>query len=64
MLVVAATTTARRRIALHDASFRAALPSSALDCRRWIRDPARSPARGIVFLEVRESRRMGGAPQR
>jgi transcriptional regulator with XRE-family HTH domain len=55
LLVVAATTTARRRIARHEASFRTALPSSAAECRRWVRAPEGTPARGIVFLEVPHS---------
>jgi hypothetical protein len=56
LLVVAATTTARRRIARHDASFRTALPSTAIECRRWVMAPTGRPARGIVFLEVPDSR--------
>lgn len=64
VLVVAATTTARRRIARHDVSFRASLGTSALDCRRWIRAPSGRPARGIVFLELADSRRVSGSETR
>lgn len=64
ILVVAATTTARRRVARHDASFRAALPSAALECRRWIRAPGGRPTRGILFLEVPDSRRASGLETR
>jgi transcriptional regulator with XRE-family HTH domain len=55
MLVVADTTTARRRIAQHDATFRASLPSTTAQCRRWVDSPAGAPARGIVFLAQPDS---------
>ena len=60
VLVVAATTTARRRIARHDASFRAVLPCPAMECRRWIGTPAGRPARGIVFLSPPDSHGASG----
>ena len=64
LLVVAATTTARRRIAEHDATVRTALPSSALECRRWIGAPSGRPVRGIRFLGVPDSRRVSGPEAR
>jgi transcriptional regulator with XRE-family HTH domain len=50
LLVVTEGTTSRRRIAQHASVFRAALPSSTRDCRRWVRDPVGSAPRGIVFV--------------
>jgi len=64
ILVVASTTTSRRRIALHDAAFRASLPSTAAECRRWVASPSGRPARGIVFLEAPDSRDMNAVQRR
>lgn len=61
ILVIAATTTARRRIARHEATFRASLPSTAAECRRWVATPTGRAARGIVFLESPNSRDVNGA---
>jgi hypothetical protein len=55
VLVVASTTTARRRIARHGATFRTALPSTSAECRRWVASPSGRPARGIVFLQSADS---------
>lgn len=55
ILVVASTTSARRRIAANDTVFRASLPASGVQCRRWLRAPGGPAPRGIVFLEVPDS---------
>ena len=52
ILVVAEGTTSRRRIAEHDAVFRAALPTPSADGRRWIRSPTGPPPRGIIFIRL------------
>ena len=64
ILVVAATTTSRRRIARHDATFRASLPSRAAECRRWVAAPAGRPARGILFLDVPNSHQASSSRRR
>jgi hypothetical protein len=56
ILVVSSTTTSRRRIAQHEATFGASLPSTAAECRRWVGSPTGQPARGILFLESPDSR--------
>jgi transcriptional regulator with XRE-family HTH domain len=54
LLVIAASATARRRIAAHERTFAARLPDRARSIRRFIQDPAGSrPVRGIWFLSVR-----------
>lgn len=58
LLVITATTTNRRRIAANADVFRASLPASSLECRRWVRTPRGRPPRGIVFLEVPDSHRV------
>ena len=52
ILVIAEGTTSRRRIAEHEAVFRASLPTPSAACRRWIRSPSGRPPRGIVFLRL------------
>jgi transcriptional regulator with XRE-family HTH domain len=61
ILVVASTTTARRRIARHEAAFRASLPNTTAECRRWVASPSGPPARGILFLEAPDSPDMNAA---
>lgn len=48
-LVVPDTTTTRRRIELHSATFGAALPSRTIALRRWAADPTGAVA-GILFV--------------
>jgi transcriptional regulator with XRE-family HTH domain len=55
ILVVAGTTTSRRRIARHGGTFRASLASPSAQCRRWVTMPSAAPPRGIVFLELADS---------
>jgi transcriptional regulator with XRE-family HTH domain len=57
LLVIADTTTSRRRIGLHGATFRASLPTSAAACRRWVASPVGRPERGIVFVALPHSHR-------
>ena len=49
LLVVPEGTTARRRIAALDLSFRAAYPVRAVAVRRWLRAPS-GPMSGLLFL--------------
>lgn len=49
ILVVEDGRTNRRRLALHEATFRAALPAGTREVRAWLRDP-RGPMRGVMFL--------------
>ena len=54
ILIVAASATARRRIARHAATFDARLPDRAWAVRRFITGPGQGPAvRGVWFLSVR-----------
>ncbi len=57
-LVVPGDKTARRRIARHEATFRAALPGRTVEMRRWCSDPS-GPVAGIVFVSpsTQETRR-------
>jgi hypothetical protein len=64
ILIIAATTTSRRRIARHEATFRASLPSNSAECRRWVASPTGRPARGILFLEAPDSRDVSTAKRR
>lgn len=64
ILVVAATTTARRRIARHGDTFRTSLPSTSAECRRWVASPSEGRARGIVFLELADSHHASTARRR
>jgi DNA-binding Xre family transcriptional regulator/Holliday junction resolvase-like predicted endonuclease len=53
LLVVAASATSRRRVAEHEATFRARLPDRSRAARRFIAQPgAMAPVRGIWFLSV------------
>ena len=61
ILFVAATTTSRRRIGRHEATFRASLPNTSAECRRWATSPLGRPARGILFLETPDSRAVNNA---
>ena len=49
-LVVPDTTTTRRRIELHSATFGAALPSRTIALRRWAADPTGAVAGVILYL--------------
>lgn len=49
LLVLPDDQTARRRVARHDAIFRAALPARTVDVRRWIRHPEGTRP-GVLFL--------------
>ena len=57
-LVVPGDKTSRRRIARHEATFRAALPGRTVEMRRWCSDPS-GPVAGIVFVSpsTQETRR-------
>ncbi len=57
-LVVPGDKTSRRRIARHEATFRAALPGRTVEMRRWSSDPS-GPVAGIVFVSpsTQETRR-------
>jgi transcriptional regulator with XRE-family HTH domain len=53
ILVIASTATARRRIAMHAATFGARFPDRAVAIRRFIWNPAAyPPVRGVWFLSV------------
>lgn len=56
LLVVEDTTTARRRVTVGGALFRAAFPSRAVEVRRWLRAPAVSLS-GLMFLPPTNRRR-------
>ena len=49
LLVLPEDRTARRRVAQHEATFRAALPMRTVAVRRWLRHPDKAIA-GILFL--------------
>ena len=51
LLVVAESSTARRRVASLDALFRTAFPDRALAVREWLRSP-RGVMSGLVFLSI------------
>lgn len=50
ILVVEASSTNRRRISEHDATFSAAFPVRGKDVAAWIRDPGERPISGLLFL--------------
>ena len=51
VLVVPDGTSARRRIARHEAAFRGALPTGSRAVRAWIKRPAMPAVAGILFLK-------------
>ncbi len=50
LLVLPANRTARRRVALHGETFRAAYPVRSLEVRHWLADPRRSGFAGLLFV--------------
>jgi transcriptional regulator with XRE-family HTH domain len=60
VLVLPSTSTARRRVAAHEASIRSKLPASTTTLNRWLRHPGGSVA-GIVFLSDSTVRSTGSA---
>jgi transcriptional regulator with XRE-family HTH domain len=49
-LVVRESATARRRVAEHSETFRAAFPTSGRESLAWIRHPTARPVSGLVFM--------------
>ena len=49
LLILPSDKTARRRVAMHRATFRAALPATTLEVRRWLRSPTGTMS-GILFV--------------
>jgi transcriptional regulator with XRE-family HTH domain len=50
ILVLPATSTARRRIDRHRETFRTAFPAGTREALAWIADPSGPPIRGLIFL--------------
>ena len=66
ILVIAEDRTARRIVARHEATFRAAYPASSRDVRRWLSHPD-GELSGIWFLTPKRAgsgSRVGGGPRR
>jgi transcriptional regulator with XRE-family HTH domain len=50
LLVIVSSRTARRRVAEHGSTFAATYPKSSTAMRAWLRQPAREPVAGLLFV--------------